>query len=241
MSLKDTHITLRNLGLRRNDRWLFRGLNLEIPRGAFLAIVGSSGVGKTSLLHCLSGLLRPTEGEVCYCGEDSTDCRTEQRDVCHLISQRQAALIFQDLSLVANATLLNNVLCGRLNRYPWWRTLFSFPRTDRKKALAWLQELGIGALQNRTAGEVSGGERQRAAVARALFQEPEIYLADEPVASLDAYYAGRVLGLFRQECERQRTVLCVLHQAAQVERFADMVLGLNPMNAEDWNLRMVQR
>ena len=207
-----------------------------------MAIVGTSGVGKTSLLQCIAGLQRPTEGEILYCGETPSECCGNKRAACQLISQRQAGLIFQDLSLVANATLLNNVLCGRLNRYGWWRTLFSFPRRDRQKAYSWLSEMGIGALQHRTAGEVSGGERQRAAVARALFQEPKLYLADEPVASLDAHYAERVLSIFRRECEKaQRTVLCVLHQTAQVEQFADLILSLNPVDAEAWNLRQVVR
>jgi phosphonate transport system ATP-binding protein len=234
------YITLRNVGLERNGRWLFRELNLDIPQGSFLAIVGSSGVGKTSLLKCIAGMIKPTEGEICYCGEEA-HCETSEQQVCHLLARRRVAMVFQDLSLILHASLLNNVLCGRLGRYPWWQTLLRFSHEDKQQALAYLQDLGIGHLAHRDVGTVSGGERQRVAFARALFQQPDLYLTDEPVASLDAYYAGRVLGLLRQECTRdRRTVLCVLHQAQQVEHFADMVLGLNPQEAKAWNLRIVK-
>jgi ABC-type phosphate/phosphonate transport system ATPase subunit len=76
---------------------------------------------------------------------------------------------------------------------------------------------------------MSGGEKQRVAIARALFQQPEVYFADEPVSSLDAYYAGRVLGLLRQEAdEKAKAVICVLHNAEHIQRFADIALSLNP-------------
>jgi ABC-type phosphate/phosphonate transport system ATPase subunit len=110
--------------------------------------------------------------------------------------------VFQNFLLIGNGTLLHNVLCGRLGRYPWWRTLAGFPRTDRVEAFNILARLGLEGHVHRRAFEVSGGEQQRAALARALFQEPEMFLADEPVSNLDSELTGRVLEILRTQTRR---------------------------------------
>lgn len=229
------HLELLNLGLRRGDRWLFRDLNLSIPRGKFLAIVGPSGVGKSSLLACLAGMLGATEGGIEYrCRQN---CSHRPFDF-----QKKIGIIFQSFMLTPNSTVLANVLCGRLGRYPWWKTMLRFPRGDRREAALILGDLGLAPCLWRWVGEVSGGEQQRTAIARALFQQPEIFLADEPVSNLDVYFSGRVLGILRQEASvHRRTVLCVLHNPDLVERFADQVLSLDPNKPGGWRLREVRR
>lgn len=228
-----THVTARDLGVRRGDRWVFRHLNLTVPRGSFVAVVGPSGVGKTSLLACLAGLLSPEEGAVQFLDDRGTPHPP-------LAYRRRTGLVFQQHLLVPNSTLLENVACGRLGRHPWWRTCCGLPRADRDAAFRLLDDLGLGAKALRWAGETSGGEQQRTAIARALLQEPDLYLADEPVANLDAYLAGRILGILRQEASvYRRTVFCVLHQADLVSRFADWVLSLDPSKEGSWHLRRV--
>lgn len=233
-ALAGSHVTVKGLGLKRGDRWLFRGLDLAVPRGSFVAVVGPSGVGKSSFLHCLAGLVRPTEGDIDYC------CL---RNGLHTPAnfQDKTGVVFQNNLLVPNGTVLNNVLCGRLGRYPWWRTLWGFPKEDRAEAYRILCDLGLAAYPHRWSCETSGGEQQRTAIARALFQEPELYLADEPVSNLDAYLTGRILGILRQEAsQRRRTVFCVLHNAELVERFADMALSFDPADPAACKVREVR-
>lgn len=229
------HLELRGFGLKRGDRWLVRGLDLVVPRGAFVAVVGPSGVGKSSFLSAVAGLLDPTEGEVVVrCHEG-----------CHhrpLEMQHCTGIVFQQNLLVPNATVLTNTLAGRLGRHSAWRTLFGFPREDRAAAYRILCDLGLAAHVHHWSCQTSGGEQQRTAIARALLQEPDLYLADEPVSSLDAYLTGRVLGLLRQEAhEHRRTVLCVLHSAELVERFADLALSFDPGDPHNWKVREVRR
>jgi len=229
------HLSLCDLGLKRKGRWVFRHLNLEIPRGKFITVVGPSGVGKSSLLSVLAGMLQPDEGEVTYCCCNA--CYHKPQEF-----QNRVGMVFQNFRLTHNSSLLTNVLCGRLGRYPWWRTLFGFPRKDKERAFELIHDLGLAAYTHQWVATTSGGEQQRTAVARAIFQEPEILLADEPISNLDAYFAGRVLGLLRHEANvNKRTVICVLHSVEHVDRFADFVLSLDPNNPEGWRMREISR
>ena len=235
MTDQSEQVTLRRLGLKRQHRWLFRGMDIQVPRGKFIAIVGPSGAGKTSLLGCLAGSIAPSEGDVVFhCAQG---CRHSPPAF-----RKRLGIVFQNFLLIGNGTLLHNVLCGRLGRYPWWRTLAGFPRTDRAEAFEVLDHLGLASHVYRRAAEVSGGEQQRAALARALFQEPEVFLADEPVSNLDPALTCHVLEILRQQTrEQSRTVVCVLHEPNLVERFADFVINLNPNQPERWAVCALRR
>ncbi len=228
-----THLHIENLGLQRQGRWLFRHVTLTVVPGEFLAVVGVSGVGKSSFLACLAGLVLPSEGTVRYVLSTGAALSPEA-------FRPQLGTIFQNFGLVAGSTLIQNVLCGRLSRYPAWRTVLPFPRADREEAWHLLVDLGLAKHVHHWVAEVSGGEQQRTAIARSLFQEPELFLADEPVSNLDRYYSGRVLGILSQQTiVKNKSVLCVLHNPDFVERFANRVLSFDPENPCNWRVREV--
>ena len=229
MKLLKTH----KLGLLRNGKWLFRNLNLNIPSGSLVAVLGPSGVGKSSLLSCLSGSEAQTEGKVEF--EVNSDIVRTPENI-----SPELGIIFQSLRLTEHVTVLENVLYGKIAKYGIKESIFGFPAEDRESAYQILKDLGISHLAHKWTSQTSGGEKQRTAIARTLFQNPKIILADEPVSNLDTYYSGRVMGLLRNLASRDgKIILTALHDPQLISRFADFALSLNPERPEGWNLRAI--
>lgn len=185
-------------------------------------LLGLSGAGKSTLLRTLNYLNRPTTGAV-HLGEGRqlSDART-LRD-----HRRRTAMIFQQHQLISRYTALQNVLIGRLGRYPAWRTLAPFPQQDRELALHSLDRVGLLDKALERVDALSGGQQQRVGIARALAQEPRLILADEPVASLDPATSRRVLGQLKAICEEDRIPAIVsLHQIELARDFAHRIVGL---------------
>lgn len=209
------------LALSRRGAPLFRSLALALQRGTLTAVVGPSGAGKSSLLALLAGLLPPDAGTL-----RTADGR-----------RPRVALVPQDLKLAASETLLSNVLCGALSRHAWWRTVSLLPAEEKAAALELLERLGVGVLAHAPAGRVSGGQQQRAAVARALLQRPDLLLADEPVSQLDVRTGSDVLAALRDAADRDGcAVACVLHDEAAAFAAADAVLRLDPALPDGWRM-----
>jgi phosphonate transport system ATP-binding protein len=229
MKLLKTH----KLGLSRNGKWLFRNLNITIQSGSLVAILGPSGVGKSSLLSCLSGSETQTEGKVEF-EVKSDNIRTPENISPDL------GIIFQSLRLTEHVTVLENVLYGKIAQYGIKQSILGFPAKDRELAYQILKDLGIAHLAHKWTSQTSGGEKQRTAIARTLFQNPKIILADEPVSNLDTYYSGRVMGLLRNLASHDgKIILTALHDPQLISRFADFALSLNPEQPEGWNLRAI--
>jgi len=202
-----------------------RDVTFEVPEGQFLAIIGLSGSGKSTLLRCINRLIDPTEGRILWNGEDITAASEEEMRRI----RRRIGMVFQNFNLVHRSRVITNVLAGRLGyTSPALALANRFSRSDRERALAQLARFGLeGKDQNRTE-ELSGGQQQRVGIARAMMQDPEMILADEPVASLDPVLAHSIMQHL-EDINRTDgvTVLCSLHFLDLVHRYGQRVIALN--------------
>jgi phosphonate transport system ATP-binding protein len=199
-------------------------VSLEIPRGQFVGVIGRSGAGKSTLLNLVNRLTEPTAGRISWDGADITTLSGwPLRDW-----RRRCAMIFQQFYLVGRLDVLTNVLMGRLAHTPSWRSLGRlWSRDDRLMAMAALQQFDIAGLAGQRADSLSGGQQQRVAICRALVQEPEIVLADEPVASLDPRNSKIVMdALLRMNRHFGLTVVCNLHSLDLARQYCDRLVGL---------------
>jgi phosphonate transport system ATP-binding protein len=200
-------------------------VSFEVPKGQFVAVIGLSGSGKSTLLRCINRLIDPTSGQVLWNGVDLTSLSEE--DMRH--ERRKIGMIFQHFNLVHRSSVLTNVLAGRLGYVnPTWSLINLFPKKDIEKARQQLARMGISEKANQRADELSGGQQQRVGIARALMQDPEMILADEPVASLDPVLAHSIMQHLEEiNHELGVTVLCSLHFLDLVHRYADRAVALN--------------
>ena len=199
-------------------------LSLEVPDGQFLAIVGLSGSGKSTLLRCINRLIEPTSGRIVFNGQDITT--TNPSELRRL--RMQIAMIFQQFNLVERSSVMSNALAGRLGYTPpIWSLLGRFRSDDYEAATASLKRVGLLEKANQRADTLSGGQQQRVGIARALAQQPQLVLADEPVASLDPATAHSVLR-YLEEINRDDgiTVICNLHFLSLARRYANRVVAL---------------
>jgi phosphonate transport system ATP-binding protein len=203
-------------------------VSFTVPEGEFLVVIGLSGSGKSTLLRCINRLIDPTEGEILWNGIDLAKLEGEELRK----ARRKIGMVFQHFNLVKRSSVMNNVLSGRLGYTPSWKSVVGqFSAADKQKAWEALQRLNIEDQALKRADELSGGQQQRVGIARALMQEPEMILADEPVASLDPVLAHSILEyLEKLNQEDKMTILCSLHYLDLVQRYSTRVIGLKDGN-----------
>jgi phosphonate transport system ATP-binding protein len=200
-------------------------VSFEVPSGQFLAVIGLSGSGKSTLLRCINRLVEPTAGTITWDGQDIT--AAHQEDMRRV--RRRIGMVFQHFNLVHRSRVITNVLAGRLGYVnPALSLINRFPRKDVAKAIAQLDRVGLADKAHSRADELSGGQQQRVGIARALMQDPQMILADEPVASLDPVLAHGIMQYLEDINDSDGvTVLCSLHFLDLVHRYADRVIALN--------------
>ncbi|MCP5065445.1 MAG: phosphonate ABC transporter ATP-binding protein [bacterium] len=201
-----------------------KGIDLDVPKGAFLVCIGLSGAGKSTFIRCLNRLIDPTAGVIKL--EDKDITRVEGDEL--RAARSRMAMIFQKFNLVNRATVLTNVLTGSLRRYSALRgALGLWRQEDRDEAMRYLELVGLANLARRRVDSLSGGQQQRVAIARALKQHPAVILADEPVASLDPATSHSVMKYLKKlQVEQGLTIIANLHFLSLAREYGTGVVAL---------------
>ena len=200
------------------------GLDLEIPAGQMVGIIGRSGAGKSTLLRLMNRLIDPTAGRIAFDGVDETALKGAALRAW----RARCAMIFQQFNLVNRLDVITNVLIGRIGYRATLPTLLMrFSEAERAKAILALDRLEMADFAMQRAERLSGGQQQRVAIARALMQEPDILLADEPIASLDPANAKKVMDALRAiNREDGITVVVNLHHLETARDYCDRIVGM---------------
>jgi putative ABC transport system ATP-binding protein len=206
-------LEVQGLGKRYGEVTVFRDVSLQVADGEFVAIVGESGVGKSTLLNCMAGLDQWDEGRILV---DGTDLSTLDDEARALLRRRELGFVFQAFHVLPHLDVAQNV----------GLPLLLLQRPDAARVQAMLEEVGLSGLGARLPQELSGGQLQRVAIARALVHRPRLLLADEPTGNLDPTTAARVLEVLRSQARASGAALVLVTHSAAAAGLADRVLRL---------------
>lgn len=199
-------------------------VSFSIPKGQVVGLIGPSGAGKSTLIRCINRLVEPSSGQV-----DLNELTVNQLSHAQLRqARRKIGMIFQEYALVDRLTVMENVLSGRLGYVSFWRSFWrQYPSQDIANAYRLLDRVGLIQHANKRADTLSGGQRQRVGIARALAQDPELLLIDEPTASLDPKTSRQVMRLLVEICnERDLPAIINIHDVVLAQQFTDRIIGL---------------
>ncbi|MFO7495252.1 MAG: phosphonate ABC transporter ATP-binding protein [Desulfobacterales bacterium] len=218
-------LTLTALTKRyRTGDLALKGVSLQIPAGEVVGLIGPSGSGKSTLIRCINRLVEPSGGSVRLKGLELTDLsRSDLRR-----ARRRMGMIFQEYALVERLTVMENVLSGQLGYVGFWRSFWRrFPSDAVAQAFATLDRVGLVEHVDKRADALSGGQRQRVGIARALLQNPDLLLVDEPTASLDPKTSRQIMRLITEVCaERRLAAVINIHDVVLAQLFVRRIVGL---------------
>src|SRR4030081_3590730 len=201
-----------------------KGIDFDVPDGQVMALIGPSGAGKSTVIRCINRLVEPTAGTVTLNDTVITGLgRGELRR-----ARRRMGMIFQEYALVERLTVMENVLTGRLGYVGFWRGwVRRFPPPDIDEAFRRRARVGLDDMPDKRADALSGGQRQRVGVCRALIQDPDLLLVDEPTASLDPKTSRQIMRLIKELCaERGLAAIINIHDVMLAQMFAERIIGL---------------
>ncbi len=216
-------ITIRNLRKSYGSNHVLHGIDMDVKAGEFVVMLGLSGAGKSTLLRCMNGLNQPDSGTLQVGGIDLMQTHSRRELARHV------AMVFQHHNLVQRLSVRKNVLTGRLGQVGTLASVLQFfKHSDIALADQCLERVGLAHKALERTEALSGGQMQRVGIARALAQQPQVILADEPVAGLDPKTARRVLQYLRDATrEMGIAVVCNLHQVDYAKEFGDRIVGLS--------------
>lgn len=219
-------IKIENLTHRYKNRKedALNNIDLHIKHGESVVLIGSSGAGKSTFLKCINRLVEPDSGKIYIDGKEILNCPIKEAEKIRI----NIGMIFQHFNLHERETVLRNVLNGRLGYNDTFRTIFGkFSKEDYEIARNNIKRVGLEEYENERVAYLSGGEKQRVGIARALSQEPNIILADEPVSSLDPKLMREIMDLLKKICaEEGITLVSSLHFLDFAKRYATRVIGM---------------
>ncbi len=201
-----------------------QGINLELKKGEIAAVIGPSGAGKSTLIRCINRLVDSSSGEIILQNQDINQLNKNELKS----ARRKMGMIFQEYALVERLTVMENVLSGRLGYLSFWRAwLRKFPQKDINQAYQLLDRLGLEDHVYKRSDHLSGGQRQRVGIARALMQEPDLLLVDEPTASLDPKTARQIMRLITEMArERELAALINIHDVLLAREYVSRIIGM---------------
>lgn len=201
-----------------------RGVGFTVEKGDVVGLIGPSGAGKSTLIRCVNRLVQPTRGRVLLNDADLT----KMNGAALRRARRRIGMIFQEYALVERLTVMENVLSGRLGYVSFWRSWTRrFPPQDIANAFRLLDRVGLDGRADSRADALSGGQRQRVGIARALAQEPDLLLIDEPTASLDPKTSRQIMRLIVEICaERDLLAIVNIHDVVLAQQFTKRIIGL---------------
>lgn len=201
------------------NRPILNGVNCTIKNGEFVALLGLNGAGKSTLLRAIAGLIPLEKGMIKIHGLT----RNNQ-------NKSTVGMLVQGGGLIKQLSAIDNVLCGLLGKYSAWQTLGGFGKSDRRLALQLLDQFGLKDQAYQKAGQLSGGQQQKVAIARTLIQSPEILLADEPTTGLDVLASHQVMEILAQLHKQNMTIVVVLHDLELAAKYAQRAIIFNQGN-----------